>query len=182
MASKTGFNICGTRVLPVSLSSFEKLKVLLPKMRFCAGRTRTRRAQAIASYVVIGFFAGATGTYFLEHGFHQSVAAFLSITGVLAAAAISAVLKYGKLDRARRARTRNNAAQIRARWDYRPRHVVQRYVAPASGGTETLDDLSRNGSSATVDRDTWFNFGSVDSAAQDQPTNSLPQSPTTKVP
>jgi hypothetical protein len=174
MASKTGFNICGTRVLPISIASFDKLKVLLRKMRFSAGRTGTRRAQAIASYLVIGFFAGVSATYVFEHGFHAPVSALLGIAGILAGIAIGAGFNWGKLRRAHRKHTNNNRPQTKPRWDYRPRHVVQRYAAPDSGGTETLDDLSRIGSAATVDHDTWFNFGSVGSAAEDVPTNTLP--------
>jgi hypothetical protein len=150
-------------------------------MRFSAARSRTRRAQAITSYIVIGFFVGASATYVFEHGFHAPMAALLGIAGILAGIAIGAGFNWGKLRRAHRKHTNNNRPQMKPRWDYRPRHVVQRYAAPDSGGTGTLDDLSRIGSAATVDRDTWFNFGSVDSAAEDEATNSLPQSPTTKV-
>jgi len=133
-----------------------------------------RRVRAITSYMVIGFFAGASAMYFFEHGFHAPVAALLGIAGILAGIAIGTGFNWGKLRRAHRKRTSNNRPQMKPRWDYRPRHVVQRYAAPDSGGTETLDDLSRTGSDATVDHDTWFNFGSVDSVAEDVATKSLP--------
>ena len=123
-------------------------------------------------YVIVGIFAGATGTYFLEHGFHPWVAAFLSITGVLAAAAISAVLKYGKLDRARRTRTCNNTAQIRARWDYRPRHGIQRHRE--SQGADPVDALSVTGPATHIEETAWFEFIPIESAATDAPMNSLP--------
>jgi hypothetical protein len=125
-------------------------------------------------------FAGATGTYFLEHGLHLSVARLLSITCVLAGVAISAVLKYGKLDRARRARPRNNKGQIRARWDYRPRRGIQRHAE--SQGAEPVDALSVTGPATRIEDTVWFDFIPIESPASDEPANSLPQSPTTKVP
>ena len=125
-------------------------------------------------------FAGASGTFLFEHGLHSSVAAFLSIAGVLAGAAISAVLKFGKLGRARRARTRNNAAQIRARWDYRPRNGIQRHGE--NQAAETVDALSVTGPATRIEDTVWFDFIPIESPATDEPTKSLPQSPTTKVP
>ena len=113
---------------------------------------------------------GASGTYLFEHGFHLSAAGFLAIAAILAGAAISAVLKSGKLDRARRAGTRNNAGQIRAWLDYRPRHGIQR---PAeSQGAEPVDALSVTGPAIHIDDTVWFDFIPIESAATDEPANS----------
>ena len=91
-------------------------------------RMRERRSLATVSYVAIGFFAGASGTYFFEHGFHPSVAGLLGIAGVVTGAAITTGLRSGKLDPAQRARTDNHTAQIGARLDYRPRDGMQRHA------------------------------------------------------
>jgi hypothetical protein len=157
-----------------------ELKICFPKYHLDERRPREREMVPIYWYVIVGMFAGASGTYLFEHGFHPSVAAFLSITGVLAGAAISAVLKFGKLDRARRERTRNNAAQIRARWDYRPRNGIQRYGE--SQGAEPVDALSITGPATHIEDTVWFDFIPIESPATDESTNSLPQIPTTKVP
>ena len=114
-------------------------------------------------------FAGASGTYFFEHGFRLSVAGFLTIAAILAGAAISAVLKCGKLNRARRARIRNNAGQIRAWWDYRPRHASQRHVE--SQGARPVDALSVTDPATHIDDTIWFDFVPIESAATDEPTN-----------
>jgi hypothetical protein len=105
---------------------------------------------------------------------HQSLRALLGIAGILACIAIGAGSNWGKLCRAHRKHTSNNAPRLQRRWDYRPSHVVHRFAAADSGATETLDALSRMDSAATVDHDTWFNFGSVYPAAEGGATNALP--------
>ena len=156
------------------------MKISLPKSDSDTPRSGQRDTLAVVWYVVIGIFVGASGTYLFEHGFHLSAAGFLAITAILAGAAISAALKYGKLDRARRARTRNNTGQIRAWLDYRPRHASQRHGE--SQGAEPVDALSVTDPATHIDDTVWFDFVPVESAATDEPANSLPQSPTTKVP
>ena len=142
-------------------------------MRFSAGRTRTRRAQAIASYVVIGFFAGGSATYVFEYGFHAPVAALLGIAGILAGIAIGAGFNWGKLRRAHRKHTSNNRSQMRSRWDYRPRQAIQPHAPLVSGAAESVDDLSPNGSATTIDDHGWFDFISVESSPKDVPMNPL---------
>jgi hypothetical protein len=171
-------NTKGRTVMP--LRWFHELKISFPKYRSNALRIRERGTLATVSYVAIGFFAGASGTYFFEHGFHVSVAGLFSIAGVVTGAAITAGLRWGKLDPAHRARTRNNTAQIRGRWDYRPRDGIQRCAE--NQGAETVDAVSVTTSGTSTDDTVWFDFVPIDSAAADEPTNSLPQIPTTKVP
>ena len=52
-----------------------------------AARSGRRETLATISYIVVGIFAGASGTYFFERGFHVSVVALLSTAGVAACAA-----------------------------------------------------------------------------------------------
>jgi len=104
----------------------------------------------------------------------------LSIAAILAGVAIRAVLKYGNLDRARRPRPRNNTGQIRAWWDYRPRHGIQRHAE--SQGAEPVDALSVSGPATHIEDAVWFDFIPSESPATHEPTNPLPQRPTAKVP
>jgi hypothetical protein len=120
-------------------------------------------------------FVGASGTYFFEHGLHLFIAGLLSVAAILGGIAISAVLKCCKLDRGRRARTRNNTGQIRAWWDYRPRHGIQRHRE--SQGAETVDTLSVTASAESIDDTVWFDFVPIQSEATDEPTNPATQKP-----
>ncbi len=133
-----------------------------------------RRVRAITSYVVIGFFAGASAMYFFEHGFHGSVAALLGVGGTLAGAAVGAGFNWYKLDRPRRARIISNVSQAITRWDYRPRQAIQRDATFDSEGTETLDAPKQSSSVGAVVHDIWFDFGSADPFAEEVPGKSLP--------
>jgi hypothetical protein len=134
------------------------------------------RMRAIISYIVIGFFAGASGTYLFEHGLRVSVAGLLGIAGILAGLAVGAGFNWSKLDRARRTRAISNVSQARTRWDYRPRHGhgIQRVATLDREGTESLDATSQTRSATTVDHDVWFDFGSANPSPQDVPMNTLP--------
>ena len=144
----------------------------LPKYDSDAPRSGRRETLATISYIVVGIFAGASGTYFFERGFHVSVVALLSTAGVAACAAISLAVSCGKLDRARPERTSNKMPQTTVRWDYRPRSRVQSDAQ--NPGAETFDLLSVSGSATDIDESVWFDFSSVESAAPDAPMNSLP--------
>jgi len=132
--------------------------------------------------VTIGFFAGVSGSYILEHDFHISVAALLGIAGILAGAAITAWLNWGKLDRARYTRINENVPQMRSRWDYRPRQAIQPHAPLVSEAAESVNDLSPNGPATTVEDDAWFDFISVESSTKDVPMNPCLQRSRTKVP
>jgi len=112
----------------------------------------------------VGIVAGASGTYLFERGFHLSVVALLSIAGVAACAAISVALRCGKLDRARPERASNKMSQTTLRWDYRPRSRIQSEAQ--NQGAEIFDVLSVSGSATDIDESVWFDFSSVESAAQ----------------
>src|SRR5262245_2045568 len=140
------------------------------------------RMRASTSYTVIGFFAGASVTYFFEHGLHASAAVLLGIAGTLAGAAVGAGFNWYKLDRVRRARIITNVSQARARWDYRPRQIIQRDATLDSEGKEALNAPSRTGSTTRGDHEVWFDFGSADPSAEEMPTNALRPGPRTKVP
>jgi len=101
------------------------------------------------------------------------VAALLGIAGILAGAAITAWLNWGKLNRARYTRINENVPQMRSQWDYRPRQAIQRQVPLVSGAAESVDDLSPNGSATTIDDHGWFDFISVESSPKDVPMNPL---------
>ena len=146
-----------------------------PKYDSDAPRSGRRETLAAISYIVVGIFAGASGTYFFERGFHVSVVPLLSIAGVAACAAISLTLRCGKLDRARPERTSNKMPQTTMRWDYRPRSRIQSDAQ--NQGAETFDVLSVSGSATDIDESVWFDFSSVDSAAPDAPMNSPAQKP-----
>ena len=134
-------------------------------MRYEAG---TEARLADVSCVTIGFFAGVSGSYILEHGFHISVAA---LPAFLAGAAITAWLNWGKLDRARYTRINENVPQMRSRWDYRPRQAIQPHAPLVSEAAESVNDLSPNGPATTVEDDAWFDFISVELSTKDVPMN-----------
>ncbi len=133
-------------------------------------RTRTQQTRPIFSYVVAGIFAGATGTYLFEHDFHLAMVALLGVTGVLADLAITAQLKRDKLGRARCKRARNNTAQSRMRWDYRPKNGIQRREQDQE--TEAADALSLPASGTDTDNASWFDFVAIDQAVADAGTTS----------
>jgi hypothetical protein len=146
------------------------LKIYFPKYRSNALRIMERGTLVTVSYMAIGFFAGASGIYFFERGFHVSAAGLFIVAGILASIAISAALRCGKLDRARQARTRNNTGQIRAWWDYRPRHGSQRHAE--SQGAEPVDALSATDLATHIEDTVWFDFIPIESTATEEPTNS----------
>ena len=123
--------------------------------------------------MAIGFLAGVSGSYILEHGFHISVLALLGIASILAGAAITAWLNWGKLNRARYTRINENVPQMRSRWDYRPRQAIQPHAPLVSEAAESVNDLSPNGPATTVEDDAWFDFISVESSTKDVPMNPL---------
>src|SRR5215472_18710871 len=82
----------------VSVAWFHRLRISLSNQHLDALRSGTRRVRALASYVVIGFFAGASATYLFEHGVHGSVAALLGLAGILAGSAVGAGFNWSKLD------------------------------------------------------------------------------------
>ena len=159
----------------ISCVWLHELKIWFPKYDSDAPRSGRRETPATISYIVVGIFAGASGTYFLERGFHVSVAALLGIAGVVVGIAISVALRCGKLDRARPERTSNKMPQTTVRWDYRPRSRIQSDAQ--NQGAETFDVLSVSGSATDIDESVWFDFSSVDSAAPDAPMNSPAQKP-----
>jgi len=149
-----------------------ELKIWSPKYDSDAARSGRRETLATISYIVVGIFAGASGTYFFERGFHVSVVPLLSIAGVAACAAISLAVSCGKLDRARPERTSNKMPQTTVRWDYRPKSRIQSHAQ--NQGAETFDVLGVSGSATDIDESVWFDFSSVDLAAPEAPMNSLP--------
>ena len=126
----------------------------------------------IVSSLVIGLLAGATGTYFFEHGFHESEPVLLGIVGTLAGGTISGWHNWCKFDRARPVHTSGNMPQIRFPWDYRPRQGSQRHAFLGSAGAETGDTRSLTGPVSNIDENVWFDFPS-ESAGTGDPTNSL---------
>jgi uncharacterized membrane protein YeaQ/YmgE (transglycosylase-associated protein family) len=81
------------------------MSIRLPKYRSDSSRTNEPNNLIIVSSLVIGLLAGATGTYFFEHGFHESGPVLLGIVGILAGGTISGWHNWCKFDRARRAHT-----------------------------------------------------------------------------
>ena len=156
------------------------MKNWFPKYDSDAPRSGRRETLATISYIVVGIFAGASGTYFFERGFHISVIAVVSIAGVAACAAISVALRCGKLDRARPERPSNKMSQTTVLWDYRPRSRIQSDAQ--NQGAETFDVLSVSGSATDIDESVWFDFSSVEAAAQTRRGIPYRQSSTAKVP
>jgi hypothetical protein len=75
--------MCRTRSYCLALPG-TRMSIRLPKYRSDSSRTNEPNNLIIVSSLVIGLLAGATGTYFFEHGFHESGPVLLAIVGILA--------------------------------------------------------------------------------------------------
>jgi hypothetical protein len=170
------------RLVPIKLLGI-RMSIRLLKYRSDRSRTGEPSDLVIVSSLVIGLLAGASGTYFFEHGFHKSGAVLFGIAGILVGGAINGWLNWSKIRSARRAHTNGNMPQSRSPWEYRPRQGTQRHALLGRAGAETIDTQSLTGPLSNIDESVWFDFPAASSPIRgNQPMNSLPQSPTTKVP
>jgi hypothetical protein len=141
------------------------LKILFPKYGSDALLTRKPGASGITAFIIICFFAGFGGSYFLENNFGLLTIAVLGIAGILLClgGAVSALLNWNKVDAARGTGIRKNAPQITAGWNYRPREAFRRYAAANSAGAETADLLSPE--RFAINNNVWLNNDSLECAA-----------------
>jgi hypothetical protein len=159
-------SMCRTRSYCLALPG-TRMSIRLPKYRSDSSRTNEPNNLIIVSSLVIGLLAGATGTYFFEHGFHESGPVLLGIVGILAGGTISGWHNWCKFDRARRAHPSGNMPQIRFPWDYRPRQGSQRHAFLGSAGAETGDTRSLTGPVSNIDESVWFDFPSANSPTRE---------------
>jgi hypothetical protein len=137
------------------------MKILFPEYGSHAYLTRKRGA----SCIIICFFAGFGGSYFLENNFGLLTIAVLGIAGILLClrGAGSALLGWRTVKGARGTRIKKNAPQITAGWDYRPRIAIRPYAAIDSTRAETSDVLSPD--PFAINNNVWLNGDSIECAA-----------------
>jgi hypothetical protein len=95
--------------------------------------------------IVIYFFAGFGGSYFLENDFWLLAIAVLGIAGILLrlVGAVGASLSWGKVDPASSAPAKKrNVPRVTSEWHYRPREASRRLAAANSASAESSDVLS----------------------------------------
>ena len=137
------------------------MKILFPEYGSHAYLTRKRGA----SCIIICFFAGFGGSYFLENNFGLLTIAVLGIAGILLCLGGpgSNLLGWRKVKGARSSRIKKNAPQITSGWDYRPRGAFRRFAAVHSAGAETADLLSPE--RFAINNNVWLNNDSLECAA-----------------
>ena len=141
------------------------MKILFPKYGSNTLLARKRGASYITAFIVICFFAGLGGSYFLENNFCLLTIAVLGIAGILLClgGGGSALLGWRKVEGARSTRIKKNAPQIKSGWDYRPRKAVRPNSVANSAGAETSEVLSPE--RFAINNNVWLNNGSLERAA-----------------
>jgi len=137
------------------------MKILFPEYGSHSYLSRKRDA----SCIIICFFAGFGGSYFLESNFGLLTIAVLGIAGVLLClgGAGSALLGWRMVKGARGTRIKKNAPQITSEWNYRPRIAIRPYAAVHSAGAETADVLSSE--RFAINNNVWLKNDSLECAA-----------------
>ena len=117
----------------------------IPVPNYSSGDLLTRKqgTSFIISSIIIGFFAGVGGSYFLENNFGLLTIAVLGIAGILLChgGAGRPLLSWSKVERARSAPIGKNAPQTTSGWNYRPRKAIRRSAAVDTAGAETSEVL-----------------------------------------
>jgi hypothetical protein len=141
------------------------LKILFLKYGSNALLAKKRGASYIIAFIVICFFAGLGGSYFLENNFWLLTIAVLGIVGILLClgGGGSVLLGWRKVEGARSTRIKKNAPQIKSGWDYRPRKAIRSYAGANSAGAETSEVLSPE--RFAINNNVWLNNGSLECAA-----------------
>jgi hypothetical protein len=117
------------------------LKILFPKYGSDALLAKKRGVSSITAFIVICFFAGLGGSYFLENNFWLLTVAVLGIAGILLClgGAGNALLGWRKVEGARRTPIKKNTLQVKSEWDYRARNAIRPYAPANSARTETSE-------------------------------------------
>jgi len=115
--------------------------------------------------IIIGFFAGLSGSHLLQNNFELLTIAVLGIAGILLClgGAAGTLLNWSKVDPARSARAKKNVPRITSEWDYQPGKAIRAYAAVDSARADTVDVLSP--ASFAVNNGAWFNDDSLECTA-----------------
>jgi hypothetical protein len=141
------------------------LKILFPKYGSNTLLARKRGASCITAFIVICFFAGLGGSYFLENNFWLLTIAVLGIAGILLClgGGGSALLGWRKVEGVRSTRIKKNAPQIKSGWDYRARKAIRPYAGANGAGAETSEVLSPE--RFDINNNVWLGKDSLERAA-----------------
>jgi hypothetical protein len=90
--------------------------------------------------------------------------------GISMRAAINALLKWRKTERAQTARRKKNVPQITSRWDYRPRKRGRTNPTLDWAGSETAETLSSSARAGEANNVSWFDFVDPEPTAEEATT------------
>jgi hypothetical protein len=147
------------------------MKISFPKYGPGELLIKERGARCIISSVIIGFFAGACGSYLLKDHFWLLMIAVLGVVSILLClgAAAGIFLSWRKVAGAPSAietpsaLIEENGPRITPQWDYRPRKAIRVRAVLDRASAETSDVPSPE--PFMTNNNVWFNDDSLGGAA-----------------